>query len=211
MSPPRRPLTDEEIVLPPASYISRTNRFLVRHEHNSKRLRSHGVVSMSPLGLDLFNARMSNRDKAVLIALVSKLQWFDLDYGETRSGKTWTLRYAEDRIHILAEMRESGIATTGLSISSIAELIFNSSCGLIDKLSEPFNAINGIPIDRDRASRILLSAKKKVTAQSTSNAPSVTCALSERLLVGNMLDRANITTSSTRSYIATDPPLCGML
>ena len=40
-------------------------------------------------------------DKAVLITLVSKLQWFDIDYEEIRSGNTWNLRYADDGESVL--------------------------------------------------------------------------------------------------------------
>jgi hypothetical protein len=162
MSRPTRPLRGCEIVLPPTTFIGGDDHLIVRHDNDPKNRRSFGVVIMAPAGLSLLNSRMRPLDKAVLITVVSKLQWFKIDYGETRSGKTWTLCYAKDGEHVIASVTESGIATTGLSFQSIANTIRDGSDRLIEILSEAKNAITGEPIDRDRAARILNASKKSI-------------------------------------------------
>jgi hypothetical protein len=162
MSRPTRPLRGCEIILPPTTFIGGDDHLIVRHDNDPKYQRSFGVVIMAPAGLALFNSRMRTLDKAVLITLVSKLQWSKIDYGETRSGKTWTLRYAKDGEHVVASVRESGIATTGLSFQSIANAIHDGSDWLIEVLAEANMAITGNPIDRDRAARILNASKKSI-------------------------------------------------
>lgn len=160
MPRPRRPLTDSEIILPPTTFIGGRDRLVVQHDNDPKYQRSFGVVIMAPAGLDLFNSRMRPLDKAVLIALVSKLKWFDIDYEEIRSGNTWNLRCADDGEHIKATMIESGIVTTGLSFKAITEIIHSGCDHLLEILAESRKAVTGNPINRDRATRILNASKK---------------------------------------------------
>lgn len=161
MSRPRRPLTDEEIILPPTTFIGGVNQLIVRHNNDPKHKRSFGVVIMSPAGLDLFKAPMRPLDKAVLITLVSKLKWFKVDYEESRTGGNWTLRYAEDGQQIMAKIKESGIVTTGLSFFDIAASIQSGSEAILETLAETYMTNTGGPIDRERANRILNFSTKK--------------------------------------------------
>ena len=115
---------------------------------------------MAPVGLDLLNSQLRTLDKAVLVALISKLQWFDIDYEATRTGDNWKLHYADDGEGIKAKIKESGIATTGLTHEDIVDLISRNSDPLIEILTEAYSAINGIPIVKDRAVRILNASTK---------------------------------------------------
>jgi hypothetical protein len=164
MSRPTRPLAGETIVLPPSTYISRNGPFEIRHKLVFDELRSRGTVMMAPMGLELFKARMRTLDKAVLMLLVSKLQWFKIDYEEECDGTRWKLKYYEDGEHIIANIEESGIATTGLSLDSIAASIHSNSDPLIQKFAEAYLAMSGSQMDKERAMRILSASKKKLYA-----------------------------------------------
>jgi hypothetical protein len=160
MSRPPRPLKERSIILPPARIYGDEDHYFVRHDNDPKLQRSLGVVIMAPSGLALFNSRMRPLDKAVLITLVIKLEWFKVEYGAHRSGGTWKLRYAEDGEHIRATMVESGIVTSGLSHQAIIDIIHGETDLLVEKLAEAYRPINGTPIDRERASRILNASNK---------------------------------------------------
>jgi hypothetical protein len=160
MTRPCRPLINEGITLPPATFIGGKDRLFVRHDNDPKLQRTFGVVIMAPAGLNLLNSSMRNVDKTVLIALISKLQWFDIDYEATRSGDRWKLKFDRDGESIRAKIKESGIATTGLTHENIVDLIHGNSDPLLEILTEAYAAINGNPIDRDRAVRILNASTK---------------------------------------------------
>ena len=160
MTRPSRPLINEGITLPPATFIGGKDRLFVRHDNDPKLQRTFGVVIMAPAGLNLLNSSMRNVDKTVLIALISKLQWFEIDYEATRSGDKWKLKYEYDGVSIRAKIKESGIATTGLTHEGIVDLIHRNSGPLLEILTEAHAAINGNPIDKDRAIRILNASTK---------------------------------------------------
>jgi hypothetical protein len=153
-------LINNEVILPPITFIGGKDRLFVRHDNNPKLQRTFGVIIMAPAGLDLLNTQLRTLDKAVLTALISKLQWFEIDYEATRSGGNWELNYACDGESIKAKIKESGIATTGLTHEDIGDLICRNSDPLLEILTEGYTAINGNPIDKDRAVRILNSSTK---------------------------------------------------
>ncbi len=160
MTRPRRPLRNDGIILPPADFIGGKDRLIVRHENGPEHQRTFGAVIMAPAGLELLNSQMRHLDKAILKALISKLQWFEIDYEATKSGRDWELHFADDGKQIIARIKESGIATTGLTQDDMVDLIYGNSDQLLDLLAEAHSAILGIPIDRDRANRHLNASKK---------------------------------------------------
>ena len=160
MTRPRRPLTNDQIALPPAVYVGGEGLLFVKHDLDHRYKRSYGVVIMSPAGHDILRSHMGARDKAVLMALISARQWFKINYEAQRVGDKWQLNYTEDGSHVLATMEESGIVTVGLSIADIVDRITERPPTLLDKLAEATLAVTGKPINRERA-RPLLNASTK--------------------------------------------------
>lgn len=160
MSRPQRPLTNDQIALPPPVFVGGKTHLIVKHDLDHRYKRSYGVVMMSPVGLEILRSHMAPRDNAVLMTLISTLPWYKIDYEEERIGKKWRLNYTEDGTHVLATIDESGIVTIGLSIADIVDCIAERHPTMIDKLAEATLAVTGKPIDRERA-RSLLNASTK--------------------------------------------------
>ena len=98
---------------------------IVRHDPDPRYKRSYGVVIMSPDGLEILRSHMAPRDIVVLMTLISKLQWFDIDYEEKRVGDDWQLKKTGHDGHVLAKIKESGIVTTGAGKESLGVRVEN--------------------------------------------------------------------------------------
>ncbi len=161
MSRPRRPITNDHIALPPAVFVGGKDRMIVKHDPHDRYKRSYGVVMMSTAGLEVLRSHMAPRDKVVLMTLISKLQWSEIDYEAERVGDEWHLNNTGHDGHVLATIKESGIVTTGLSPDDIADRSADGQDAFLEILAEAKSAMTGSPIERDRARSLLHASNKE--------------------------------------------------